>query len=125
MLKLKSIYALAPLCALTLMGAVTATAQEQSNSESGITETHGVPFWLQTPTYENEDQEIADSYRPDWGMQRFDAFGVPRTTEFEQPDVVEVDTGAPAIVPEPGTMVLLVGGLAMLAVRRVRRSNTA
>lgn len=125
MFKLKSICALAPLCAIVLMGSVTVTAQEQSNSDPQTQETYGKPFWFQAPIYENEDQELAGSYYPDWGMQRFDAFGVPRTTEYEQPDVVEVDTGAPAIVPEPGSMVLLAGGLATLAVRRVRRSNSA
>ncbi|MCC6489291.1 MAG: PEP-CTERM sorting domain-containing protein [Candidatus Hydrogenedentes bacterium] len=71
--------------------------------------------------YENEDQKfsIPFSWDIEPGMDeefRYAGSAAYRSGAKSSPQ------GAPAIVPEPGTMVLMAAGLAALAVRRMRIS---
>ncbi len=80
-------------------------------------------FRLDDPPYQNEDQELQVRYRWELEDQPSPSVAVPMPSDYPMETFGETSVAAPAIVPEPGTMVLLGTGLALLAARRIRRPN--
>ena len=69
---------------------------------------------------ENEDQKFAIPFSWDLEPGMDDEFRYADSTVYRSVTTKSSPQEAPAIVPEPGTMVLMAAGLAALAVRRMR-----
>lgn len=87
---------------------------EESPAAADVFQFEGSPF-------ENEDQELQVRYRWDYEVQSPQALVAPLAYEYRYEAGRQNGDAAPAIVPEPGSMVLLAGGLALAAMRRFRR----
>jgi uncharacterized membrane protein len=108
-------------CAVIGATAVASAQTAQSMDVEESVETTAGTFQLDERQYERENQELPFEYGWDSDDERINAFAAPRVDEFDSNRLIDESLPAPAIVPEPGTMVLLAGGLAAMAVRRIRR----
>jgi hypothetical protein len=106
-------------CALVTFASMVAYGQNGDVPSIGLQEK---PALVQFDDAPNTREIPVDPYRWDAGLDRFEAFATPGMSEYGRTKELEMDSVAPAIVPEPGSMVLLAGGLAVFAVRRMRRS---
>lgn len=98
----------------------SAQTEKSMNVEESVETTAGT-FQRDERQYDRENQELPFEYRWDSDDERINAFAAPRVDEFDSDRLNDESLPAPAIVPEPGTMVLLASGLAAMAVRRIRR----
>lgn len=108
------------LCAVVIAGTAAAAYLENGDRSPAVLE-------MQTARADTKEKPIGepvspDSYRWNARLDQFDAFATPGMEEYGRTVGIEADNGAPAIVPEPGSMILLASGLAALAMRRVRRA---
>lgn len=70
--------------------------------------------------YENEDQKFSIPFGWDVRPGMNDEFRYSGSPAYYSAATKSLPQEAPAIVPEPGTMVLMAAGLAAMAVRRIR-----
>ena len=71
--------------------------------------------------FENEDQEFAMPFPWDISPGMDEEFRYPSTYVYQSAATTKsAPEDVPAIIPEPGTMVLMAAGLAALGVRRMR-----